>query len=81
MMLVPTTLREVAVLSKYRIVSEEWVTAFGEKRITPAVQVRVGLFWWITLTRYESVEQARYYIEYSRHRREKSKVIRVISYE
>lgn len=31
MMLVPTTPREVAVISKYRIVSEEWVTAFGEK--------------------------------------------------
>lgn len=64
MMLVPTTLREVAVLSKYRIVSEEWVTAFGEKRITPAVQVRVGFFWWVTLTRCESVKQARYYIEH-----------------
>lgn len=68
-------------LSKYRIVSEEWVTAFGEKRITPAVQVRVGLFWWVTLTRCESVKQARYYIEHGCARREKSKVIGVISYE
>lgn len=68
-------------LSKYRIVREEWATAFGEKRITPAVQVRVGFFWWVTLTRCESVKQARYYIEHGCARREKSKVIGVISYE
>lgn len=81
MMRVPTTLREAAVLSKYRIVTEEWVTAFGKKIITPAVQVRAGLFWWVTLTHCESVKQARYYIEHGCTRREKSKVIGVISYE
>ena len=49
-------------MSKHRVVTLEWFTVFGEKRVTPAVQKRVALFWWVTLTRCESVKQAMTYI-------------------
>ncbi len=49
-------------MAKYRIVSLRWWTAFDEPVTTPAVQKRVGFFWWVTLTRCESVKQAFTYI-------------------
>lgn len=49
---------------KYRVVSVIRYTYFGDHAIKcPAVQVRVGFFWWVTLTHCENVKQALTYIE------------------
>lgn len=49
-------------MEKYRVVIADWQSAFNETVRSPAVQVRVGLFWWVTLTHCESISQARTYI-------------------
>lgn len=50
-------------LSNHRIVTVRWETPSGMEIITPAVQKRVAIFWWVTLTHCESVEQAMTYIK------------------
>ncbi|TIM24819.1 MAG: hypothetical protein E5Y74_00030 [Mesorhizobium sp.] len=64
-------------MRKYRIALIEWQTVFGDKIRSPSVQVRVGLFWWLTLTHCETVKQANFYIE-SVKKRKAEKVIRIL---
>jgi len=64
-------------MSKYRVVHVIRYTPFGDAVPFPAVQIRVGFFWWVTLTHCESVNQARVYIGNHRKHR-KDKFIRVI---
>lgn len=61
---------------KYRIAIVEWVTPFGVKVKSPSVQMRVGFFWWVTLTHCESINQAKYYIKNIKNK-EPEKVIEV----
>lgn len=64
-------------MAKYRVVTAEWQTPFGEMRRTPAVQVRAGFFWWVTLTHCETVKQAATYIQNVQNRKPE-KVLGVI---
>lgn len=64
-------------MGKYRVVSVIRYTPFGDAVACPAVQIRVGFFWWVTLTHCESVKQAFTYIGNHRKRR-KDKLLRVI---
>ena len=64
-------------LSKHRIVKVRWETPFGVERITPSVQKRVAIFWWVTLTHCESVKQAMTYIK-NIEKRKPEKVLGVI---
>lgn len=64
-------------MSKYRVVNVIRYTPFGDAVACPAVQVRVGFFWWVTLTHCESVRQCETYISNVR-KRKKDKFLRVI---
>lgn len=48
---------------KYRLATAIRHDSFGDKVICVAVQIRVGFFWWVTLTHCENVKQALTYIE------------------
>ncbi len=65
-------------MAKYRVAIVEWTTVFGEKVLSPSPQVRVGFFWWVTLTHCESVKQALIYIENVK-KRKKEIVHRVVA--
>ena len=64
-------------MAKYRIALIDWTTVFGDVVRSPSVQVRVGFFWWVTLTHCESKTQAQTYIN-NRIKREPEKLIRVM---
>lgn len=63
---------------KYRVVSVIRYTVFGDAVKCPAVQVRVGYFWWVTLTHCENVKQALTYIENVK-KRKKDKILGVVT--
>ncbi len=62
---------------KYRIALIDWTTAFGDVVRSPSVQVRVGLFWWVTLTHCETKAQAQTYITNLR-KRKPEKLVKVM---
>lgn len=49
-------------MMKYRIAVVDWHTAFGDVVRSPAVQVRVAFFWWVTITHCNSATDAKTYI-------------------
>ena len=63
---------------KYRVVSVIRYTVFGDIVRCPAVQIRVGFFWWVTLTHCESVQQALTYIENVK-KRKKDRILGVVT--
>lgn len=63
---------------KYRVATVVQHTFFGDKVICAAVQIRVGFFWWVTLTHCDSVKQALTYIENVK-KRKKDKILGVVT--
>lgn len=63
-------------MKKHRIVMVETSTAFGETVKWYAVQVRVAIFWWVTISYMSSLSMARYYIR-NGHQHKKEKVVKV----
>ncbi len=64
-------------MAKYRIALIDWTTPFGDVVRSPSVQVRVGLFWWVTLTHCETKAQAQVYIA-NVQKRKPEKLVRVM---
>lgn len=56
-------------MAKYRIAIVDWTSVFGDVVRSPAVQVRVAFFWWVTITHCDSVEQAKTYIKNMKKRK------------
>lgn len=63
---------------KYRVVSVIRYTVFGDTVRCPAVQIRAGFFWWVTLTHCENVKQALTYIDNVK-KRKKDKILGVVT--
>lgn len=63
-------------MKKYRIAVIATTTYFGEPVSCYAVQVRVALFWWVTIETMGQPCQARYYLKHSTGKPEK--VLKVI---
>lgn len=64
-------------MAKYRIASVQWWTVFNEPVVSPTVQMRVGLFWWVTIAHCESVKQAITYIR-NIEKRKTEKILGII---
>ncbi len=64
----------------YRIAIVEWQTAFGEMRRTPPVQMRVGFFWWVTVTHCETVSQCKTYIR-NVSKKKQDRLIQVVNWK
>ena len=65
-------------MKKHRIVLVETVTAFGDPVKWYAVQVRVALFWWVTVEHCGALSQARYWLHKSGAPSRKEKVVKII---
>lgn len=52
-------------MRKYRIAKIKTVTPFGDDVYRYAVQVRIALFWWVTIETCGTATQARYYLNKS----------------
>ena len=65
-------------MSKFRIVLVDTTTAFGHPVKWYAVQKRVALFWWVTVSHASQLSQARYWLHKSGAPHRKEKVVRII---
>lgn len=63
-------------MAKYRIAIVDWHTEFGDVVRSPAVQVRVAFFWWVTITHCNAVEEAKTYIK-SMQKKKKDVFVRI----
>lgn len=64
--------------SKYRIVMIDTESAFGHPVRWFAVQKRVAWFWWVTVERMSTLDQARHWMNKSGAHKRKEKVLRVV---
>ena len=65
-------------MKKYRIVLIETTSAFGDPVKWYAIQVRVALFWWVTIETCGTLSQARYWLHKSGAPSRVERVIKVI---
>lgn len=65
-------------MKKYRIVLIETTTAFGDTVKWYAVQLRVALFWWVTVETCGALSQARYWLNKSGAPQRKERIIKII---
>lgn len=64
---------------KYRIARIKTITAFGDPVYRYAVQVRIALFWWVTIVTCDHLSQARYCLNESGVVNRPVEVIKIVS--
>ncbi len=65
-------------MKKYRIVLIETTTSFGDPVKWYAAQLRVALFWWVTIHHFSQLHDARYWLNKSGAPNRKERIIKVI---
>lgn len=66
-------------MKRYRIALVETTTAFGDPVKWYAVQVRVALFWWVTVETCGQLCQARYWLNKSGAPHRKERIIKIVN--
>ncbi|WBF77705.1 hypothetical protein A73_249 [Escherichia phage A73] len=65
-------------VNRYRIVLIEYNHTHAGKKVTYALQKRIGFFFWYTMTKCDSKSQTEYY--YSKVKDKSDKLIKIIGY-